>query len=239
MWGQPPTAVRRAQCGLCAQLRVPHPCRVFCDSVGEVFGRVAESTGLVLLIAGILLLSSCTPRDVLSRRLATDLIVASETFNAPQQYVLQTGIVSNKEYIAPEYLVLQHHGWIAATNANCPPGLVPAPCWDVLLTPMGVDTVHALLPAEEATKPSFAIPVARRQFVAVTAISKQSGVADVDFTWRWVPLNEIGAALYSGDLRYKSTVGFRDYDDGWHMLQSAPRPAQTLDDALKNAEPAP
>jgi hypothetical protein len=45
--------------------------------------------------------------------------------------------------------------------------------------------------------------------------------------------------LYSGDLHYVSSVGFREYDDGWRMLQSAPRTAQTIEDALKNAEPAP
>jgi hypothetical protein len=55
-------------------------------------------------------------------------------------------------------------------------------------------------------------------------------------------LNEVGAALYSADLRYASTVGFREYDDGWRILAARsaphPNPNQTLDDALKNAEPA-
>jgi hypothetical protein len=232
-----------------AHLGLPHPCRVLRDRACPEQAQRAEGVGhsvrtvvrcmLIFSLGCFVLLTACSPRDFLSRRLATDLIAASDSFNAPQQYVLQTGVVSNKEYVSPEYLVLQHHGWIAASNANCPPGLVPSPCWEVMLTPMGVDTVHALLPADETTKPMFAIPVARRQFVAVTGISKQGGIADVDFTWRWVPLNEIGAALYSGDLHYKSTVGFRDYDDGWHMLQSAPHASQTLDDALKNAEPAP
>jgi hypothetical protein len=50
-------------------------------------------------------------------------------------------------------------------------------------------------------------------------------------------LNEVGAALYSADLRYTSTVGFRHYDDGWRIAQRAPHSAQTMDDALKNAEP--
>ena len=76
----------------------------------------------------------------------------------------------------------------------------------------------------------------------VTGISKQGNCADVDFTWRWVPLNEVGAALYSGDLHYNSTVGFRDYDDGWRIVQSPAQtvrvPARRMDDALKNAEPA-
>jgi hypothetical protein len=53
-----------------------------------------------------------------------------------------------------------------------------------------------------------------------------------------VPLNEVGAAFYSGDLQYKSTTSFRNYDDGWRLMDSAVRSGQSLDDALKNAEPA-
>jgi len=116
--------------------------------------------------------------------------------------------------------------------------MTPSPCWDVLLTPAGVETVRSLVPVEEAVKALLQIPVARRQLVGITGISKQGNQAEVDFTWRWVPLNEVGAALYSGDLHYTSTVEFRKYDDGWRMLQSAPRAGQTLEDALKNAEPA-
>jgi hypothetical protein len=194
----------------------------------------------ILSLIGVLVLASCSPRDFLTHRLATDLISASDAFRTPQQFALQTGIVSNKNYASSEYLILQQHGWISATSARCPPGMEPPPCWDVLLTPSGVETVRALVPAEEADKTSFFIPVARRELVAVTGISKQGSQADVDFTWRWVPLNEVGAALYSGDLHYNSTVGFRDYDDGWRIVvaTTAPRPGQPLDDALKNAEPA-
>jgi hypothetical protein len=191
----------------------------------------------ILCLAGLLFLLSCSPRDFLTRRLAADLIADSDAFKRPQQFVLQTGVVSNKDYVSPEYLVLQHHGWITATTATCPPGLVPPPCWDILLTPLGVDTVRALVPAQEADKASFAIPVARRELLGVTGISKEGNAADVDFTWRWIPLNEIGAALYSSDLHYKSTVTFRNYDDGWRIVESSPRSTQTLDDALKNAEP--
>jgi len=197
-------------------------------------------TKLTIALLSLLLLASCSPRDFLTRRLATDLISASDAFKTPQQFPLQTGIVSNKEYVSPEYLILQQHGWISATTAHCSPGLAPSPCWDVLLTPSGVETVRALVPSNEADKTLFFIPVARRELVGVTGISKEGALADVDFTWRWVPLNEVGAALYSGDPRYTSTVGFREYDDGWRIVvaHSAPRSGQTLDDALKNAEPA-
>jgi hypothetical protein len=174
---------------------------------------------------------------LLSRRLATDLIAASDLFKTPQQYVLQTGIISNKDYASPEYLVLQHHGWISANNVACTPGLVPPPCWDIVLTPSGVETVRTLLPTDQTGKSSFSIPVARRELVEVVGISKQGNVADVEFIWKWVPLNEIGAVFYSNELRYKSTVGFRNYDDGWRVVQSAPHSGQTLDEALRNAEP--
>ena len=192
-----------------------------------------------ILLLAALLLSSCSPRDLLTRRLASDLISSSQPFKAPQEFALQTGVVSNKDYPSPEYLVLQHHGWISATTIACPPALTPPPCWDILLTPSGVDTVRALVSAGEAAKPSWSIPVARRALVDITGVSKQGNVADVEFTWKWIPLNEVGAALYSSDLRYKSVTGFRDYDDGWRVVISVARSNQTLDDALKNAEPAP
>ncbi len=220
MWGQPPSAVRWAKPG------------------SSSTAPMRKIPILAVCLSALLALCSCSPRDFLTRRLATDLLSASDAFKTPQQFALQTGVVSNKDYVTPEYLVLQQHGWISASTTRCAPGMVPSPCWDVLLTPSGVETVRSLVSAEEATKASFMIPVARRELLGVTGISKQGNLADVVFSWRWVPLNEIGAALYSGDLRYTSTVGFRQYDDGWRLMQSAPRSAQTLDDAFKNAEPA-
>jgi hypothetical protein len=192
----------------------------------------------ISLIA-VLFCVSCSPQEFLTRRLAADLISASNTFKAPQNFVLQTGVVSGKEYPSPEFLVLQRHGWISAGTAPCTPGLAPTPCWDILLTPSGVDTVRAILPAEETTKPSFTVPAAKRELVAVVGISRQGSLADVEFTWKWTALNEIGAALYSSDVRYKSTTAFRDYDDGWRVVESARPASQSLEDALKNAEAAP
>jgi len=185
------------------------------------------------------LLTACSPRDYLTRRLATDLIAGSSDFQAQQRFTLRTGVVSNKEYPSPEYLVLQHHNWISTNSAPCPAGITPPPCWDVILTPAGVETIRTMVSAEEAAKSTILLPAARRELVAVTGIARQGGVADVEFTWRWVPLNEVGAALYSGDLHYRAVVGFRQYDDGWRMQQSTPHSGQPIEDALKNAEPAP
>jgi hypothetical protein len=206
-----------------------------CEASVFMRKRFRSTSGLYLLSA--FLLSSCSPQHFLTRRLAADLIAASSTFKAPQRFWLRTGILSNKDYLSPESLVLQHHGWISATTKRCPPDVVPPPCWDVILTPSGVETIQVLISPEEALKPSFNVPAARRELVEIAGISKQGNFGDVDFTWRWIPLNEFGAALYSSDLRYKSTAGFRYYDDGWRVVEAALHSGQTLDEALKNAEP--
>jgi hypothetical protein len=185
------------------------------------------------------MLSSCSPRDFLTRRLAADLIAASSAFRTQQQFWLHTGIVSNKDYSTPDYLVLQQHGWISATAARCPPQLTPPPCWDVVLTPAGADTFRPLAAPADLQRPTFAVPAATRELLQITGISRQGNAADVDFTWRWIPSNEVGAAFYSSELHLRSTVGFRHYDDGWRIVQSSPHSGQTLDDAVRNAEPAP
>ena len=180
------------------------------------------------------LLSSCSPRDFLTRRLAADLIASSATFRVTQPFELTTGIISNQDYLSPKYLSLQHHGWISAVVAKCPATIAP-PCWDVTLTPSGVDTFQSLLAPGDAEKKPFTIPAARRELIAITGIAKQGATADVEFTWRWTPLNEVGALTYSGDAHYRSIVAFRSYDDGWRVVESAPQTLQPLDQALKNA----
>jgi hypothetical protein len=107
-----------------------------------------------------------------------------------------------------------------------------------MLTPYGVDTFQGLIAPGDAEKQSFSIPAAKRELVAITGIAKQGNVADVEFTWRWTPMNEVGAALYSSTVQYRSTTMLRKYDDGWRVVQTAPHPSQPLDEALKNAEPA-
>jgi len=193
----------------------------------------------LLALVALTLLTACSPRDFLSRRLVTDLIASSAEFNQQQELVLKTGIVSNKDYASPEFVVLQHHGWVTANSAKCSPGLEPAPCWDISLTPAGVDTIRLLVHEDEATKPAITIPAARREVIAVTGISKQGTTADVEFTWRWIPANEVGAAFYTEDQHYRSLVGFRQFDDGWRIVQSVPHSGQSIDVALKNAEPTP
>jgi hypothetical protein len=52
-------------------------------------------------------------------------------------------------------------------------------------------------------------------------------------------MNEIGAALYPENVHFKSAVAFRNYDDGWRVVETATHGGQALDDALKSAEPVP
>jgi hypothetical protein len=192
------------------------------------------------LIGALLCLAlACSPRNFLTRRLAADLIAGSDTFKTAQLFWLRTGVVSNKDYMAPEQLVLQHRGWLIGTSVACLPNVAPPPCWNVILTPLGVETVRDLIPGSIAPSQYFSVPVARRQLLGVTGISKNGNTADVDFQWKWMPLNEVGDALHSGSVPYNSTVGFRYYDDGWRLVEgSAPKSSQGLDEALKNAEAA-
>jgi hypothetical protein len=194
---------------------------------------------LILVIVVCLLLgTACSPRDYLTRRLATALIAGSDAFATPQQFWLRTGLVSNKEYTSPEYLVLQRRGWISATNAPCPAELTPPPCWDVTLTPLGVDAFHDFTKSGDAGKQSFTVPIARRELIAIIGISKNDNLADVEFSWQWVPTSEVGSALSAGNLQYKSSVGLKKYDDGWRLIDATgAKTNQTLEEALKNAAP--
>ena len=191
-----------------------------------------------MLLAALFCLSlSCSPRDFLTRRLAADLISASEAFKAPQLFWLKTGIVSNKDFSSPESMVLQRRGWIIGTEQKCLEGIDPPPCWDVLLTPLGVDTIRPLISRALPDNGPIGIQVARRELVTISGISKAGNFADVEFTWRWVSLNQVGAALYDNGVHYRSTVGFRGYDDGWRVVEQNVPNNQSLDDALRNAQP--
>jgi hypothetical protein len=196
-----------------------------------------------LLCLGLLCMAlGCSPRNFLTRRLAADLISASDAFKEPQLFWLRTGIVSNKDFSSPDYMVLQRRGWIIGSQQKCPAGVDPPPCWDVLLTPIGVDTVRPLIPSalpdNGRDNGPMAIEVARRELLSISGISKSANFADVEFTWRWVPINPVGAALYDSGVRYRSTVGFRGYDDGWRVVDQSVPSNQTLDEALRNAQPA-
>ena len=191
----------------------------------------------VFILVTLCALTACTPRDFLPRRLAATLIAGSDAFTSPQQFWLRIGPVSNKDFASPQYLVLQHHGWIIGSITPCPADVTPPPCWEVAMTPLGVDTFRDLIHGTETGKEYFSIPTARRELVAITGISKADNMADVEFTWRWTPMNEVGAALNAGGLQYRSTVTMKHYDDGWRLVEGTARTNQSLDDSLKNADP--
>jgi hypothetical protein len=193
-----------------------------------------------LVLALLCFTVACSPRDFLTRRLATDLIAGSETFKTTQLFWLRTGVISNKDYTSPEYLLLRRNGWITGSTAACTPDVAAAPCWDVVITPLGVDALRDWVAATAATSQYISVPVAQRELLGLSGIRKNGNFADVDFQWRWAAVNEVGAALYSKGTEYTSTVGFAHYDDGWRVIEGGNlRSSQGLNDALKNAEPMP
>src|SRR6202171_3406066 len=171
----------------------------------------ATNTLLLAVLLCLILLCLCRggpPRDFLARRLAADLISTSDTFKAPQLFWLKTGIVSNQDFSSPDFVVLQHRGWIIGTEHKCPAGVDPPPCWEVLLTPLGVDTIRPLITTALPDDGPIAIQVSRRELVGTKGIMKAGNFADVEFVWRCVSINRVGAALYDGGVHYRSTVGF-------------------------------
>ena len=199
--------------------------------------RATEATRTLLLAVSLCLQLGCSARDFLTRRLAADLISASDAFNAPQTFWFPTGVVSNKDFTSPDSMVLQRRGWIIGTEQACPEGVDPPPCWDVVLTPLGVDTVRPLISSAVPDNGPIGIPVVRRQLLNISGISKAGNFADVEFTWRWASINSVGAALYDSGVYYRSTVGFRSYDDGWRVVEQNVPSNQPLDEALRNAQP--
>src|SRR5271167_1274040 len=125
--------------------------------------KATKTSLMAVLLCLISLGMGCSPRDFLTRRLAADLISASDAFKAPQMFWLRTGIVSNKDFSSPESMVLQRRGWIIGAEQKCPTGLDPPPCWDVLLTPLGVDTIRPLISSALPDNGRIGIQVARRE----------------------------------------------------------------------------
>jgi hypothetical protein len=201
--------------------------------------RMAKTLLLTMWFCLILfsLQLGCSPRDFLTRRLAADLISTSGAFKAPQLFWLRTGIVSNKDFSSPDSMVLQRRGWIIGTEQKCPPQVDPPPCWDVLLTPLGVDTIRPLISSALPDNGPIGVQVARHELVSVSGISKAGNFAEVEFIWRWVSINQVGAALYDSGVHYRSTVAFRGYDDGWRVVEQNIPSNQTLDEALRDAQP--
>ena len=162
-WGQPPSAVRRAQPRLV--------------NLSEIAGPCEKSDSRLSRLS---LLASCSPRDFLTRRLATDLIAASDDSRPRSSSPCRPEPSPTKTTCRPEYLVLQQHGWISATKAPCSPGLAAA------LLGRSADAIrsgHGPRPGsrQEADKALLFIPVAKRELLGVTGISKQGNAADVDF----------------------------------------------------------
>jgi hypothetical protein len=195
-----------------------------------------RATKTLLLTVLLCLGAACSPRDFLTRRLATDLISASDAFKTPQLFWLRTGLVSNRDFSSPDSMVLQRRGWIIGTEQRCPGGIDPPPCWDVALTPLGVEMVRPLI-SSPMPNSGPTLQVARRELLSIDGISKAGNFADVEFTWRWVSMNQVGAALHDSGVHYRSSVGFRGYDDGWRIVEQAAPSNQSLDEALRNAEP--
>lgn len=63
------------------------------------------------------------------------------------------------------------------------------------------------------------VPISRRELVSVDGVRQQTNSADVDFSWKWLPLqgDEVPASI---EFPYKGRAVFERYDDGWRLEES-------------------
>ena len=107
----------------------------------------------------------------------------------------------------------------------------------MVLTPLGVETIRPLISSAMHENGPIGLQVARHELLGISGISKAGNFADVEFTWHWVSINPVGAALYDSGVHYRSTVAFRSYDDGWRVVEQAVPSNPTLEEALRSAQP--
>jgi hypothetical protein len=144
---------------------------------------------------------------------------------------MTTGIISNKDYLSSEPICNSSiMDGSPPTAPTVPPTSPHLRAGKSCVNPAGVDTFHGLIAAADADKSSFRIPAARRELIAVTGISKMGRVADVEFTWRWIPSERSRARLSippTSTTARQSTAGFREYDDGWRLVPQHPPSRQS------------
>ena len=114
----------------------------------------------------------------------------------------------------------------------------------MLLTPLGVETDPSLISnalpgiGTGERQRSIEIQVALRELLGITGISQNRSLRRRGFTWRWVSINAGGRSTLRQRSTYRSTVGFRGYDDGWRVVEQAIPANQPLEESLRNAQPA-
>ena len=206
--------------------------RVWLQSPARCHDRKLPSS---LLLVGITV--ACSPRDFLTRRLATDLIAGSDSFKTHPAILAANGRDLQQRLhfarirdLAPARL--DHGQRRCLSSRNC--------CSAVL--GHGDHSAGSGRPARLGFRDRSQFSIHQR----ASGTERTAGGhghsqgrkswADVDFLWRWAAVNEVGAALYARNYRVQLHVGFVHYDDGWRVIEGGGlKGSQSLSEALKNA----
>lgn len=181
----------------------------------------------------LLSLAGCTSKD-LSRSTAESQITEANDFKSPYQIEYTQGsikfnegllmVISEDETkeeatqrkiknymeLTPQVAVLYHHGLVepkvTSRDARAPGKVYQnnPVFWRFIERYVGTEKADKYWQQTgfQSTRETF--PVAQREFIEVTGITKQGETqAMVEFTWRWKP-NEIGKALDSSTSEFKS-----------------------------------
>jgi len=150
---------------------------------------------------------------------AADLIAGSEGFRDAQQFWLRTGIMSNKT-IFPGLPGTRAPRLDFRIKHRLPFRHQSAPCWDVALTPNGVNIFHDLILRMPELHNISVCSGAKRTAGSDRHKPKRSAGGS-GFSLEVDPAECRGAALYNENVEYISTAGFRQYDDGWRLIEGS------------------
>jgi hypothetical protein len=172
----------------------------------------------------ILALTGCTNAKELNRVRAADIIQSSGSFQESRKLPIATGgFCGSLEKFQQNdnknaYIVLKSLGLVELTNDGDWPecggrtkvsfsdkGRVESKSW-------------TLVESHPGTNDYWDIDIADREIVEITGITQgKEGEAKVEFTWKWVPANEIGKRLLIVNNVFRTAIQFQLYDDGWRV----------------------
>jgi hypothetical protein len=157
--------------------------------------------GLVIVVGGAIFYFVKGARDVLTVPVATNAVSQILKAQGPSTVRFSTGTVVssiNEKPLDPHYKLLAKAG-IISTKPKGYNTLI------VALNPAGEKLLSEIAGVQKSTNPdktiTYLVPLAERKLVAVTNVKMiRPHLAQVDYTWKWVP-NRLGKEFdASGDL---------------------------------------
>lgn len=168
------------------------------------------------------LLVACAGTRHLSRDRAAEILGGAPFFSEGYREI--EVVVGPRAVFEPgemeEYQVLEKLGLVSIGRSE----LVST----IEVTKLGRERVSRSQATASELHKRYFFRVAQRKLVTVTGVATgEQGQAQVEFTWTWKPINEIGRSLRADATTYQAMTRFRLFDDGWRIEGTIAEPSAT------------